>query len=199
MTLFEQIKQQLQIALNDKQQLLTERILNITSSEDKQKYGEQVYAILQKSYEKIGGLKGSGFTSVEDMINNIPFWKIVKKGDNVVAVHMYKDKSGRKMVACGSDMSKQGRDITKRFLLDDILRDRAYMEVSGRVLTYIKSILTDEEFKKYAIPAEKVKEVFANKQIEIVSEYEYKRQLGSGDEEVKVMFGTLKQPIPKQN
>lgn len=199
MTLFEQIKQQLQIALNDKQQLLTERILNITSSEDKQKYGEQVYAILQKSYEKIGGLKGSGFTSVEDMINNIPFWKIVKKGDDVVAVHMYKDKSGRKMVACGSDMSKQGRDITKRFLLDDILRDRAYMEVSGRVLTYIKSILTDEEFKKYAIPAEKVKEVFANKQIEIVSEYEYKRQLGSGDEEVKVMFGTLKQPIPKQN
>ena len=199
MTLFEQIKQQLQIALNDKQQLLTERILNITSNEDKQKYGEQVYAILQKSYEKIGGLKGSGFTSVEDMINNIPFWKIVKKGDNVVAVHMYKDKSGRKMVACGSDMSKQGRDITKRFLLDDILRDRAYMEVSGRVLTYIKSILTDEEFKKYAIPAEKVKEVFANKQIEIVSEYEYKRQLGSGDEEVKVMFGTLKQPIPKQN
>ena len=199
MTLFEQIKQQLQIALNDKQQLLTERILNITSSEDKQKYGEQVYAILQKSYEKIGGLKGSGFTSVEDMINNIPFWKIVKKGNDVVAVHMYKDKSGRKMVACGSDMSKQGRDITKRFLLDDILRDRAYMEVSGRVLTYIKSILTDEEFKKYAIPAEKVKEVFANKQIEIVSEYEYKRQLGSGDEEVKVMFGTLKQPIPKQN
>ena len=199
MTLFEQIKQQLQIALNDKQQLLTERILNITSNEDKQKYGEQVYAILQKSYEKIGGLKGSGFTSVEDMINNIPFWKIVKKGDDVVAVHMYKDKSGRKMVACGSDMSKQGRDITKRFLLDDILRDRAYMEVSGRVLTYIKSILTDEEFKKYAIPAEKVKEVFANKQIEIVSEYEYKRQLGSGDEEVKVMFGTLKQPIPKQN
>ena len=199
MTLFEQIKQQLQIALNDKQQLLTERILNITSSEDKQKYGEQVYAILQKSYEKIGGLKGSGFTSVEDMINNIPFWKIVKKGNDVVAVHMYKDKNGRKMVACGSDMSKQGRDITKRFLLDDILRDRAYMEVSGRVLTYIKSILTDEEFKKYAIPAEKVKEVFANKQIEIVSEYEYKRQLGSGDEEVKVMFGTLKQPIPKQN
>ena len=198
MTLFEQIKQQLQIALNDKQQLLTERILNITSSEDKQKYGKQVYAILQKSYEKIGGLKGSGFTSVEDMINNIPFWKIVKKGDDVVAVHMYKDKSGRKMVACGSDMSKQGRDITKRFLLDDILRDRAYMEVSGRVLTYIKSILTDDEFKKYAIPAEKVKEVFANKQIEIVSEYEYKRQLGSGDEEVKVMFGTLKQPIPIQ-
>lgn len=195
MILFEQIKQQLQVALKDGQRVLTERILNITSREDKEKYGEQVYQILQKSYAKIGGLKGSGFASVQDMINNIPFWKIVKKNGKIIVAHMYKDKEGRKMVACGSDLEKDSRAITKRFLLDDILRERAYMEVSSYALDAIRGLLTDEEIKKYAIPAEKVKEIFPDKEVEVVSEYEYKRKIG-GDNEIKMMFGTLHKPIP---
>lgn len=196
MILFEQIKQQLQVALKDGQRVLTERILNITSREDKEKYGEQVYQILQKSYAKIGGLKGSGFASVQDMINNVPFWKIVKKNGKIIAAHMYKDKEGRKMVACGSDLEKDSRAITKRFLLDDILRERAYMEVSSYALDAIRGLLTGDEIKKYAIPAKKVKEIFPDKEVEIIGEYEYKRKIG-GDDEVKMMFGTLHKPIPK--
>ena len=196
MILFEQIKQQLQVALKDGQQVLNERILNITSKEDKMKYGQQVYDVLQYAYKDIGGLKGSGFASVEEMIEKIPFWKLAKKDGKIVAAHMYKDKEGRKMVACGSDGSNQYKDFTKRFLLDDLKRERAYMEISGRVVNFIMRQLTDEEFKKYAIPAKKVAQTFPDWNIEIVDEYQYKRKLGSGDVEPKIMFGKLHQPIP---
>lgn len=192
-----EIKNLLNERLNDCRDVLNERILNITSIEDKRKYGDRVFEILSRSYEEIGGLKGSGFASVEDMINNIPFWKLVKKDGEIVVAHMYKDKEGRKMVACGSDLKKDNRAITKKFLLDDLTRNRSYMEVSGKVLDYIKRILSNEEYYRYAIPAKKVNELFPDKKIEIISEYEYKRKLGSGDDEIKVMFGTLHQPIPK--
>lgn len=57
----------------------------------REKYAEQVWDVLQFSYRDIGGIKGSGFSSIQDMIDNIPFWKMVTKNGEVHAVVMYKD------------------------------------------------------------------------------------------------------------
>lgn len=83
----------------------------------KQEYVDDVWDILQRSYKPIGGIKGSGFGSPEEMIREIPFWKIAKSGGKVVAVMMYKDRGGRKITAAGTDGSEQGKaaylDIAK--------------------------------------------------------------------------------------
>ena len=54
-------------------EFLSENYKNLTSIEDKQKYKEQVWDVLDKSYQYIGGIKGSGFESIDAMLNNIPY------------------------------------------------------------------------------------------------------------------------------
>lgn len=94
------------------EQTLTEKFINLIGEKDiekKREYADRVWDILQRSYAKIGGIKGSGFKSKEDMIKNIPFWKIMKSNGKVIAVKLYKDKNGRKSVAGGTDGSKEAK------------------------------------------------------------------------------------------
>ena len=57
-------------------EFLNESYKNITDHSEKEKYAEEVFNLLQRAYAKIGGLKGNGFQSPEDMIEKIPFWKL---------------------------------------------------------------------------------------------------------------------------
>jgi hypothetical protein len=47
--------------------------------------------MIQKAYADQGGMHGSGFKSPEDMVKNIPMWKLSKKDGKVTSVAMYKD------------------------------------------------------------------------------------------------------------
>ena len=61
---------------------IAEGFVNVILSkqdEDRKKYAKQVWDLLQSSYAKIGGIKGQGFSSVDDMIANIPFWKLFQR------------------------------------------------------------------------------------------------------------------------
>ena len=95
--------------LSEEQQL-TESFKNlfINDTDAREEYIDQVWDILQRSYKAIGGIKGSGFNAKQDLIDNIPMWKINVKNGKVIAVVMYKDKGGRKLVATGTDGSAEG-------------------------------------------------------------------------------------------
>jgi len=95
-------------------QFLNETFVNAIGDESKDvksKYAKQVWDILQRSYADIGGIHGSGFKSQQDMVDNIPFWKMAIVNGKVVAVTMYKTKGdiGRKSVAIGTDGSDAGK------------------------------------------------------------------------------------------
>lgn len=108
---------------------LIERYVNIIGDEDlKRKYADQVWDILQKSYAAIGGIKGNGFASKEDMIKNIPFWKLAVQNGKVEAAVMYKDKGGRKSVAMGTTGSTWGKTRAVEMIKADL--SRSYGEKS---------------------------------------------------------------------
>ncbi len=86
----------------------TEGINNLFTKDKKQEVVDIVWDLLQKSYAPIGGIKGSGFNSKEDMYN-IPFWKTVTVNNKIVAGIMYKDKDFRKTVAVFTDGTKVGK------------------------------------------------------------------------------------------
>lgn len=46
---------------------------------DRKKWADQAWDIVQKSYAHIGGIKGSGFKSKQDMIDNILLETIYKR------------------------------------------------------------------------------------------------------------------------
>lgn len=113
-----------------------------SSKPQRKKWADQAWEILQKSYAPIGGIKGNGFNSKQDMIDNIPFWKLYTKGENLVAAVFYKDKNGRKSVAIATDGSDLGKKI-----VSDVYKSSlgvSYGEKSGAALgTMMKTIPWD--------------------------------------------------------
>lgn len=167
------------------QQLLTESYRNLFSPSEKQRWAEQVWDILQQSYQSVGGLKGDGFNSMQDMINNIPMWKINTEDEQVKSVVMYKDKGGRKLVAVGTDGSQEGKKRLKDAMKNEF--SRSYSEVSGPLLAFIKRNFP-ELYQRYKIPVEQAEEILGKK-LEPVNDYMYKREIG-GDRVEKELIGT---------
>ena len=114
------------------QEFLVERILNLFTAADKQKYVDQVWDILQSSYASVGGFKTS--PSKEDLINTTGLWKLVRRGDDgITALKVYKDLYGRKSVGSGTNGTIQGK---KDYILlkdSDVRLQRMWSEASGPV------------------------------------------------------------------
>ena len=173
--------------------ILKETIDNlfINDVEKRRKYAPQVFDILQKSYAPIGGIHGNGFSDPQDMIDNIPMWKLFRRGEEVKLVMMYKDKGGRKRVAIGTDGSREAKQELAKQIRDEALSGRAFGEISGPSLGFTKKILGDQ-FDAIAVPYEKVIQVLKKEYeagtIKQVSDYEYERKIG-GNWHTKVMVG----------
>ena len=141
---------------DDVQDILQEHVVNAPPNDirTKMKYADEVWDMLNQSYAKIGGLHGSGFSSKEDMINNIPFWKMVTRNSKLVAVTLYKDKGGRKRVAGGSNGTPEGKQAMIDINNEEVKMKRSYIEISGPMLSM--SISKTPGFESTCIPYRKV-------------------------------------------
>jgi hypothetical protein len=120
--------------------VLAERFVNLLPHHEAEKeaHKHEVYGLMQKSYEKIGGIHGSGFKDADDMVKNIPMWKLHKRDGKVHAAVLYKDKGGRKSVAVGTDGSDDGKEALKHVMKSEIEHGTSYKEVSGPSLSFMK-------------------------------------------------------------
>jgi hypothetical protein len=199
-----------------------ERVLNyfVGRHEDERiKYADEVYEILVKAYAKSGGIHGNGFRDAQDMVKNIPFWKLVRKSDKIVAVVMYKDRDGRKMVAAGSDGSEEGKDMLGAILMQDLAPpdknrfekgSRAYFEISDKALSFLVSITGYELLESLAVSIPEVKRIMKDDVILDLSmadpkdqneerhprlkKWFYVREIG-GHNHVKILIGVTGNPV----
>ena len=123
---------------------LTERFISIgLSGKDDQirnKYREELVALIVKSYEKIGGYggAGSGSTAEAKLINddisdpNVII-KAVQRGGKITALNFYKKQFGRKLITAATDGTPQGKNDWKKIELEDNEQERAWAETSGSV------------------------------------------------------------------
>lgn len=140
-------------------QIISEGFVNAVGFDDKaqsikEKYKDVVWAMLQRSYAAIGGIKGTGFGSPDEMVAKIPFWKIATQDGKPVAVIMYKDKGGRKSVATGTD----GSPAATKYI-DDIFRNeitRAYGEKSKAALGKMLKLIPWDILEKYVVDPDRV-------------------------------------------
>lgn len=179
---------------------ITERYINAFVAKEKELYVDDVWKIIQDSYRSIGGHKGTGFASKQDMIDKIPFWKMVRKNGKIVAVAMYRDKGGRKRVAVGTDGTSIGKEeLTKIYVADF---NRAYFEVSGASFGLIVKTLGEDFVKKYAKSPEEAEKIEGKgkfvepnsselmyKRFPGLRKYMYGRPIG-GEVHTKIMLGT---------
>lgn len=137
-------------------EFLTERVLNLfPGDERREKYKQAAYDMLQRTYKSKGGIKGAGFQSPDDMVENIPFWKLVKKNGNIVAGAFYKDKGGRKLVASGTDGSDAGKQAVSSMATPE--PKRSYGEKSKEALGFFLKSVDDPQ--QYLIPFEKAQSI----------------------------------------
>lgn len=136
---------------------LTESFVSLLPhhSKEREKHADEVFHMVHKSYEPVGGISGTGFKSPEDMKKNIPMWKLHRKNGKIHAAALYKDKGGRKLVALATDGSPEGKHGLRNMMVNDMTQHRAHTEVSGKPLHMLKKHVP--ELAKYAIPVEHVK------------------------------------------
>lgn len=168
--------------------------------EKKKAHAKEVFDMVQKSYADRGGIKGSGFSSPEDMIKHIPMWKLAKKDGKVISASLYKDQNGRKRVAASSNGSDEGKKAAGHMMISDLKLKRAHMEVSGKSLSFLKKIAdikphlhsyeAAEKFHKsrgdsISRPSDDDKEVARHPELK---DHMYSRMIG-GHLHTKVMIG----------
>jgi hypothetical protein len=192
------------------EQFLNERFVNLIDDDEKKRhYAHQVWEILQYSYRSIGGIKGSGFTNTEEMLQKIPFWKLATKDGIVHAVLLYKDKGGRKSVAGGVlEGSLYGKKKMQEMYAADI--KRAYGEKSKAALGTLMKQVDWPILQNFTFTAKEVIRRFDGDAVPLTSvprnqwpedasktieryphllQYGYLREIG-GAMVFKVMFGT---------
>lgn len=148
-------------------QQLDERFINLFTRdiEKRREYADEVWDILQKSYASVGGIKGSGFKDKEDMINNLPFWKLATKNGEVVAVGMFKDKNGRKRVAVGAKRAPGAKEKVVDMMLSDLKMKRSWGEVSGPSWGFLMKNVPEDIILQALIPIEKVRKLLPDDEI----------------------------------
>jgi hypothetical protein len=204
-------------------EILVERFINLIGDRDqaqKQKYKQQVFDVLQRSYASIGGIKGSGFGSPDEMVQQIPFWKLATKNGELVAVTLYKDKQGRKAVASGTDGTELGKHMLQNMVAAE--PKRSYSEKSKAALAVAMKSMSVQDQKQYLIKPDQVSKITGDPVLPVkglpesewpitdpaelestkltlqrypdLREYGYFREIG-GSQKFKVMMGTPHQSI----
>ncbi len=175
---------------------LNEKFVNLfqEDSEEKRRYMNDIWEILQQSYAPIGGIKGSGFRSPEDMLN-IPMWKIIKSDGKVIGCVLYKDKNGRKSVACGTDGSEKAKKLLRNTISANLLN--SWSERSGAALfsTIKAADLTGRDLKKYLIPSEEVQKLLPEDYLKKVKGNEAE-VLSVIDEKDKTLYQRIEKDYP---
>ena len=116
--------------------IITEHFVNCKSAEDMEKYKQQVWSILNKSYEYCGGMVG--MDNVEQLIEETTLWKIITRDHKVSAVCVYGSKrGGRKICYLGSVNTEQGKNDLKSILKEDgkEINRHSWGEFSGKAAT----------------------------------------------------------------
>ena len=165
-------------------QQLIERVINLFTPEQKAQYADEVWDILQKSYEKVGGFKSAA--DVDELINQTYLWKLVRRDGRITSVNIYSDKHGRKSIASGTNGSTQGKLDYMKTKDEDLKLGRCWAEVSGPVERMLKKAGATPISNQFA-------GVLTNKDIVELSPdgYHYTRHI-AGELHEKVIYGFVK-------
>lgn len=118
---------------------LTPKTITLKKENERQKYLDQVWVLLQKAYENVEG--GLLFESQLDLLASTCLWKIVVSSNKVIAVTVYKAKKGLKLVAMSA--CKECKKVSIKMLANIIKQDlkKCWMELSEKAEEFVLKIV----------------------------------------------------------
>lgn len=172
---------------------INEGFVNVVLDRDtdtRLKYAGAVWDLLQRTYSKIGGIKGSGFSSKEDMIASIPMWKLYVRNGKIIVCVLYKDKSGRKAVAIATDGTKQASKILASVMKSDF--KVAFGEYSKAMLVFIFKNTNFKILEPYILLPSEVATLYPDEDIAIPTDQYVADNLESADQAIYKRFAEYK-------
>lgn len=184
---------------------INESFVNILPDEHEKrtKHIPELFSMVHKSYAKIGGIKGEGFASHEDMHKNIPMIKFNRQGSKINAAAFYKDSGGRKRVAIATNGTPEGKTALGKIMKNDLTQNRSYGETSGQSLAFLHKHMHPEDIKEFAIHPDVVKKAKPNEEYRDVpkddehltkyphlKDHFYQRKIG-GEYMTKIALGSM--------
>lgn len=165
-------------------EFITEHVLNLFTVAEKSKYIHEVWPMLNKAYEKVGGFKSAA--NPDELVMKTDMWKLVTRDGKVTAVSMFKDSHGRKSIAACTDGTRQGLKDYNMLKNDDIKLQRSWAEVSGppeRILAKLGST---------PIPAKFAQMLTGKEIVEINPDGVHYTRLIQGEPHEKIIYGFVK-------
>lgn len=168
-------------------QFLEERFISLTNAEAKLKMSHEVWYLLHKTYEEIGGLMGA---NVHDLVHAKGIWKLVRKNGKLIAGIIYRDTEfGRKIRLVFHDATPEGKAWLKKILQEDISRNRSWGEISGALETVMvrmgaKLVRNDQVHTFLKVPKDNIKHLHPDG-------HHYDREVAPGVIKTQVLLGNL--------
>lgn len=165
------------------EQIILERyVMFVTAPSERRSLARSVWEMIKTTYAEYGsGLFG---TSLQDLINTPGVWKLVRRGNELLAGAIYKDTHGHKLRLVFHNNTPAGKDALRRLLHDDILDGYAWGEFSGRLEKVLR------RFGAMPIPARKAEKILG-KPIEKIDPdgYHYWREVYPGHLARQILLG----------
>jgi hypothetical protein len=131
--------------------LINEHYINLLGNDHRKDfYAHEAHKMLTNAYATIGGLKGSGFSSPDDM-KSIHQWKLKKRDGKIIAGVFYKNPGSRKLVAAATDGSPEGKEALSHTMAAEFKKRRSFMEVSGPLFSSLHKTLGHDELSKHLV------------------------------------------------
>ena len=164
-------------------QIINERFVNVFTPEDKEKYIDQLWHLLELTYAELGGLMGA---SKGDLISAPGIWKLVRKNGKIIAGILYRDMAGRKIRLVLHNNSEEGKEWVKKIIHDDIALGRSWGEVSGP----LEKVMIKLGAKP--IPNQYAEKILKQPVTELNPDgYHYTREVTPGVEKEQIILGNL--------
>ena len=165
-------------------ELLVERVINAFDQPIKNKYADQVWDIMQTSYQNLPGGFGTA-SSIEELIDKSGLWKLVVRDGTVTAANIYKDQNGRKSIASGTNGTTQGKKDYFMIKTADVKLNRSWGEVSGPAERVMNKLGAKPIPNKFAA-------MLTGKEIlEFNPDGFHYTRLIAGDPHEKIIYGTV--------
>ena len=180
-------KSELKQLIREEIKLITERFINLFDKKDIEPYLPQIWDIMQRTYEPIGGFKTA--QTPEELLDKTYLAKLVRKNGKIVAASLYSDKYGRKAIATGSDGSNEGKTAVKQMYFEDVKMGRAWGEFSGK---------PEELLLRYGgipIPNEYAEEILGKKILSKDPDGFHYTRIINGEPITKMIIGNVKKDL----
>lgn len=115
--------------------ILNETYVNVHTDEMKERYGAEVFDLIDKAYAYVGG--HVNYPNVEALIHSKGWWKMIRRSGKIVAVAILTQKHGQKRVASATDGSRAAKLELVKLITEDIRQARGWSEVSGAAANFM--------------------------------------------------------------